>query len=98
MNVSGKTEAPSNQPTVVTSRQEVYAEQLAAIPEFAKLGPLFKSSAKPLELTESETEYVVNCVKHVFNDHIVFQVIHTYRFSGVRSLNNLEGDVHGYIL
>ncbi|XP_046840338.1 coatomer subunit gamma-2-like [Xenia sp. Carnegie-2017] len=70
---SSKTEAPSNQPTVVTSRQEVYAEQLAAIPEFANLGPLFKSSAKPLELTESETEYVVNCVKHVFNDHIVFQ-------------------------
>ena len=27
-----------------------------------------------MELTESETEYVVNCVKHVFNDHIVFQV------------------------
>ena len=35
------------------------SEQLAAIPEFASLGPLFKSSSKPLELTESETEYVV---------------------------------------
>ena len=49
-------------------------EQLAAIPQFATLGPLFRSSPKPVELTESETEYVVNCVKHVFNDHIVFQV------------------------
>ena len=49
-------------------------EQLVAIPQFATLGPLFRSSAKPVELTESETEYVVNCVKHVFNDHIVFQV------------------------
>ena len=49
-------------------------EQLAAIPQFAKLGPLFRSSPKPAELTESETEYVVNCVKHVFKDHIVFQV------------------------
>ena len=49
-------------------------EQLAAFPQFATLGPLFRSSAKPVELTESETEYVVNCVKHVFNDHIVFQV------------------------
>ena len=49
-------------------------EQLAAIPQFSKLGPLFRSSPKPVELTESETEYVVNCVKHVFNDHIVFQV------------------------
>ena len=50
------------------------SEQLAAIPEFASLGPLFKSSSKPLELTESETEYVVHCVKHVFANHIVFQV------------------------
>ena len=50
------------------------SEQLAAIPEFANLGPLFKSSSKPLELTESETEYVVHCVKHVFAHHIVFQV------------------------
>ena len=49
-------------------------EQLAAIPQFADLGLLFRSSPKPVELTESETEYVVNCVKHVFNDHIVFQV------------------------
>ncbi|CAB4008575.1 coatomer subunit gamma-2-like [Paramuricea clavata] len=69
----GKSEAPTSQPTVATSRQEVYAEQLAAIPEFASLGPLFKSSTKPLELTESETEYVVHCVKHVFARHIVFQ-------------------------
>ena len=45
-----------------------------AIPQFSKLGALFRSSPKPVELTESETEYVVNCVKHVFNDHIVFQV------------------------
>lgn len=55
------------------SRQDVYAEQLSAIPELAKLGPLFKSSSKPLQLTESETEYVVNCIKHTFADHIVFQ-------------------------
>ncbi|XP_015762822.1 PREDICTED: coatomer subunit gamma-1-like [Acropora digitifera] len=58
---------------VAATRQDVYAEQLAAIPQFATLGPLFRSSPKPVELTESETEYVVNCVKHVFNDHIVFQ-------------------------
>lgn len=55
------------------TRQDVYAEQLAAIPEFSSLGPLFKSSSTPLQLTESETEYVVNCVKHTFKDHIVFQ-------------------------
>ena len=49
-------------------------EQLSSVPEFADLGPLFKSSDKPVELTESETEYVVRCVKHTFNKHIVFQV------------------------
>ncbi|XP_057297128.1 coatomer subunit gamma-2-like [Hydractinia symbiolongicarpus] len=55
------------------TRQDVYAEQLAAVPEFASLGPLFKSSSKPIQLTESETEYVVNCVKHTFANHMVFQ-------------------------
>lgn len=49
-------------------------EQLARIPEFANLGPLFKSSDKAIEVTESETEYVVRCIKHVFQKHIVFQV------------------------
>ena len=49
-------------------------EQLAAIPQFSRLGPLFRSSPKPVELTESETEYVVNCVKHIFKEHVVFQV------------------------
>lgn len=49
------------------------AEQLAAIPEFKSLGPLFKSS-EPVQLTEAETEYFVCCIKHVFTNHIVFQV------------------------
>lgn len=47
-------------------------EQLAAIPEFQGLGPLFKSS-DPVQLTEAETEYVVRCVKHTFAGHMVFQ-------------------------
>uniref|UniRef100_A0A8D2PKL4 Coatomer subunit gamma n=1 Tax=Zosterops lateralis melanops TaxID=1220523 RepID=A0A8D2PKL4_ZOSLA len=47
-------------------------EQLAAIPEFKGLGPLFKSS-EPVQLTEAETEYFVRCIKHVFPNHIVFQ-------------------------
>ena len=49
-------------------------EQLSAISEFSGLGPLFKSSEKPVELTESETEYVVRCVKHTFLEHMIFQV------------------------
>ncbi|CAO2605798.1 Coatomer subunit gamma-1 [Lemmus lemmus] len=49
------------------------SEQLAAVPEFQGLGPLFKSSPEPVALTESETEYVIQCTKHTFSDHLVFQ-------------------------
>ena len=63
---------------VVSKSSFFVLEQLAAIPDFAVLGPLFKSSSTPLQLTESETEYVVNCIKHTFKDHIVFQVLGHY--------------------
>ncbi|KAF8518350.1 coatomer subunit gamma [Hysterangium stoloniferum] len=53
--------------------QSAYAEQLAGVPEFANYGPVLNSSAKPAPLTESETEYVVTCVKHLFKEHVVFQ-------------------------
>lgn len=66
--------APAAQQGVSSlDQQAIYAEQLAAVPEFTSFGTLFRSSAKPVELTESETEYVVHCVKHTFPRHIVFQ-------------------------
>ncbi|KAF5865027.1 coatomer subunit gamma [Aspergillus alliaceus] len=49
-----------------------YAEQLMRIPELKEYGTLLKSSV-PVELTESETEYVVTAVKHIFKEHIVVQ-------------------------
>nr|POE89952.1 coatomer subunit gamma-2 [Quercus suber] len=49
-----------------------YAQQLAAIPEFAGYGAVLKSSPVT-ELTESETEYVVSAIKHLFKEHIVLQ-------------------------
>jgi coatomer protein complex subunit gamma len=54
-------------------KEDAYAEELFKVPEFAALGPLFKSS-KPVELTESETEYLVSCVKHIFAKHVVLQL------------------------
>lgn len=48
------------------------AKELYKIPEFADLGPLFRSS-KPVQLTEAEVEYVVSCTKHVFSEHLVLQ-------------------------
>jgi len=52
------------------------AATFAAIPALAHLGVPFKSSA-PVALTESETEYVVKCIKHVFPQHVALQFIIT---------------------
>lgn len=61
-------------PQSAAESQSAYAKQLAEVPELASYGSVLKSSSKPVELTESETEYVVTCVKHIFAEHIVFQV------------------------
>nr|CAD7458975.1 unnamed protein product [Timema tahoe] len=62
----------SGNKSVTVSREESYGEKLRAVAELASLGPLFRSS-EPVELTESETEYVVRCVKHSFTEHLVLQ-------------------------
>ncbi|KAI7902419.1 adaptin N terminal region-domain-containing protein [Cokeromyces recurvatus] len=70
------------------NQHTLYAEKLSSIAEFASFGALFKSS-KPIELTERETEYVVNCVKHIFAKHIIFQ------FNCINTLNDqLLENVH----
>jgi len=33
----------------------------------------FYQSSAPVELTEAETEYAVNVIKHIFDRHVVFQ-------------------------
>lgn len=54
--------------------QQLLNEKLASLPQLqTRVGPLFKSCMPPVELTESETEYVVKCTKHIFRQHIVFQ-------------------------
>lgn len=63
------------------SRQDIYAEELAAVSEFAKCGPLFRSS-QPVSLTDEVNEYNVSCVKHTFQHHIVLQ------FDCVNTLND----------
>jgi coatomer protein complex subunit gamma len=49
-----------------------YTEIFSRIPEIEAFGPVLKSS-QTVALTESETEYVVSAVKHVFKDHLVVQ-------------------------
>lgn len=53
--------------------QSAYVQQLKEVPELATYGEVLGSS-KLAQLTESETEYQVTCVKHIFAEHIVFQV------------------------
>jgi coatomer protein complex subunit gamma len=55
-----------------SAAQQKFAEELQRIPEIAAYGNLLKSSA-PVELTESETEYVVSVIKHIFKEAIVLQ-------------------------
>ena len=65
-------ETMAEQAKEASVQSQKYAQQLAAVPEFGGYGAVMKSS--PLvELTESETEYVVSAVKHVFKEHIVLQ-------------------------
>jgi coatomer protein complex subunit gamma len=49
-----------------------YIEIFSRIPEIEAFGPVLKSS-QTVALTESETEYVVSAVKHVFKDYVVIQ-------------------------
>jgi coatomer subunit gamma len=58
----------------VESIFQKYAKVLSEVPEFKEFGELLKSSLKPIELTEKETEYSVTALKHIFQKHIVLQV------------------------
>lgn len=49
-----------------------YAQRLQQHPEFANLGPLFKS-ADPVLLTEEETEYNISVIVHVYDEHVLLQ-------------------------
>ena len=69
-----KSSSPAPAAPTAAEKQSAYAQQLAEVPEFASYGPVVNSSATPAQLTESETEYQVTCVKHIFKEHIVFQV------------------------
>ena len=61
-------------PEKTATRHDMFVEKLAAVPELQQLqlGNLFRSS-QPVELTESETEYTVTAIKHVFPGHVVLQ-------------------------
>ena len=55
---------------VVTAKDP--ATLVYEIPELASFGRVFRSSP-PIPLTESETEYVVQCIKHIMDEHVILQ-------------------------
>lgn len=54
---------------------EAMADEISGIDALKKLGRVIKSGVKVVDLTESETEYVVGVRKHIFANHFVFQFI-----------------------
>ena len=68
-----RTATPAPPPQTAEETQSAFIQQLAHVPELAPYGTVINSS-KSVQLTENETEYQVSCVKHVFREHIVFQV------------------------
>jgi coatomer protein complex subunit gamma len=69
-----KPKAVSKESGPIESGSQKYSQALSQVPEFKDFGALLKSSLKPAELTEKETEYAVIAVKHIFQNHIVLQV------------------------
>lgn len=77
---------PAPPPQTAEETQSAFIQQLTHVPELAPYGTVINSS-KPVQLTEKETEYQVSCVKHVFREHIVFQVCAAILFQHALVLN-----------
>ena len=58
--------------TAALANAQKHSQQLMQIPELKAHGALLRSS-NPVELTESETEYVVSVIKHIYKNHLVLQ-------------------------
>lgn len=70
------------------------AAVIYAIPELADFGRVFRSSTAT-SLTEEETEYVVRCVKHILDQHVILEFIVRNTVEEIRIQNltvELEGD------
>ncbi|KAG5340755.1 hypothetical protein C0989_000419 [Termitomyces sp. Mn162] len=75
-----KKASDSPPPPTAAEKQSAYVQQLAEVPEFASYGSV-QNSTEATELTETETEYQVSCVTHIFAEHIVFQASNIHPFN-----------------
>ena len=67
-----QTNGTADSATAALAAAQKHAERLMQIPELKAYGNVLSSSA-PVELTESETEYVVSVIKHIYKEHLVLQ-------------------------
>ena len=67
--LNGSAESPA---AAAAAAAQKHAQVLERIPELKALGAVLHTS-RPVELTESETEYPVSVLKHIFKDHLVLQ-------------------------
>lgn len=80
-----KTSQAAEAATTAAAAAQKYATELQKIPELAAYGAVLKSSPVS-ELTESETEYVVKAIKHIFKEHVVLQFVSQHVVIGLSLL------------
>ena len=74
------------------------AAAIYAIPELTQFGRVFRSSTA-ISLTEDESEYVVKCIKHILDCHIILQFTTHNTIEDILMQNvtvELESDSDGY--
>ena len=72
-----------------------------AVPELVPYGPIFRSTPS-VDLTERETEYYVNCVKHILSStqHVIlqFNILNTLEDQMLRNVRvELTGNIEKYV-
>ena len=67
-----QTNGTADSATAALAAAQKHAERLMQIPELKAYGNVLSSSA-PVELTETETEYVVSVIKHIYKENLVLQ-------------------------
>lgn len=86
---AAKTQSATEQTTAAEEKASASAEMLRVLGEIATgVGPL-QHSCKPKYLTETEAEYTVQVIKHMFKDHVVLEMYVSNTVAGI-TLENIE--------
>lgn len=91
-NHNGAANNENNNSPVANVKAQAMA-QLLKVPEFAQLGTPFRTT-KAQKLTESEAEYLVSCIKHIFDEHIIlqFNVVNTLEDQLLKNISAIVED------